>query len=149
MSFTARDLEQAIEANFENDEESNWLEMTMSVPNPDYDPMAYKNYRKAAQRKVEEALTNGELQAMWDETLGRFYETKNVPMIVAINGVEYPVKSVQQIGGMDEGSYAAVIVEVAGRTFRKQGSYYSHDGYYWDGDFSEVTLKTKIVSVYE
>jgi len=57
---------------------------------------------------------------------------------VTLDGVEFPIKVVKETGGMDEGSYASYVFEIAGRFFRKEGYYQSHQGYDWDGDFEEV-----------
>lgn len=35
------------------------------------------------------------------------------------------------------------------RLFKKTGYWVSHDGSYWDGDFDEVSMKTKVVTYYE
>lgn len=53
-------------------------------------------------------------------------------------------------GGEGQGEYAEVIFTVDGRRFfRKTGSYYSYDGYWWDGPFREVFPKQKTITVYE
>lgn len=44
---------------------------------------------------------------------------------------------------------AWMFFQIGNRIFRKEGRYYSHDGMYWDGDFSEVKPVQKIVTDYE
>lgn len=41
------------------------------------------------------------------------------------------------------------LVDGSTRLFKKTGCWVSHDGSYWDGDFSEVEMKQKVVTVYE
>jgi len=68
---------------------------------------------------------------------------------IIIDGEVYPWKSVEQIGGGEgSGEYTAVIFEVAGRLFRKEGWYASHYGSEFDGDFSEVEVYEKTVKDY-
>lgn len=53
-------------------------------------------------------------------------------------------------GGEGQGDYAEIIYTVDGRRFfRKQGSYYSYDGFDWDGPFREVFPKEKTITVFE
>lgn len=68
---------------------------------------------------------------------------------VTLNGEVYPFKGVEHIGGGEgSGEYTAVIFEVGGRLFRKEGWYASHYGSEFDGDFSEVEVYEKTVKDY-
>lgn len=60
-----------------------------------------------------------------------------------IPGILGKVKKVAETGGMDQGSYASVVYEIAApsgsRYFRIEGQYASHYGTDWDTDtFAEV-----------
>ena len=59
------------------------------------------------------------------------------------------VVQVDSGGGTDQGSYAYVVLKIGDKLYRKSGSYASHDGFYWDGDFREVVAKEKLITVYE
>lgn len=67
---------------------------------------------------------------------------------IEINDTVYDFKIVENIGGMDEGSYAALILEIDGRLFRKEGYYASHYGTDWDGTMEEVEAYEKTVTDY-
>jgi hypothetical protein len=68
--------------------------------------------------------------------------------IATINGEEYHWQLIESFGGMDKGSYAAVVFEVGDRLFRKEGFYQSHYGYDWDGDLCEVEAYERTVTDY-
>lgn len=59
------------------------------------------------------------------------------------------VAQVEQVGGMDQGTHAHVVLRVGSRLFRKDGYHQSHDGTYYDGAFYEVSRREKTVTVYE
>lgn len=67
---------------------------------------------------------------------------------LTIRGKTYTAKAVEYKGGEGQGEYTAVIFEVDGRLFRKEGYYASHYGTDWDGDFSEVEVYEKTVKDY-
>lgn len=63
------------------------------------------------------------------------------------------IAKVYEEGGEDQGSHAEVVFSVTQEDgevqyFKKEGSYASYDGYYWDGDFEEVSVRTKVVTYY-
>lgn len=65
------------------------------------------------------------------------------------------VKVVLEEGGGEGGTQEVVLVirvehpDTTERFFCKYGSYYSHDGYYWEGPVEEVQAVAKVVTVYE
>lgn len=59
------------------------------------------------------------------------------------------VEQIEQVGGMDQGTHAHVVLRIGSRLFRKDGYHQSYDGTYYDGAFYEVTEKKKTVTVYE
>lgn len=70
----------------------------------------------------------------------------------------FPYGKVQVVfeeGGGEGGREEVVLVirvehpDTTERFFRKYGSYYSHDGYYWEGPVEEVRPYAKVVTDYE
>ena len=59
------------------------------------------------------------------------------------------VTVVESFGGMDKGTTRWIVYKVGNRLFRKNGWYASHYGSEFDGDFSEVRAREKMVTVYE
>lgn len=107
---------------------------------------------------VENAIDDGDFQVRvgWGDRKGElepldddiWYTLGDGDGVVTLNGVEYEWTSVADIGGMDQGSYAAVIFKVGDRLFRKEGYYASHYGTDWDGNFEEVEVYEKTVKDY-
>lgn len=105
---------------------------------------------------VEAAVENGDFRSKaWkseeyynlDE--GDWYELGDGEGKVTLNGVEYDWKSVEHLGGGEgSGEYTAVIFNIGGRLFRKEGYYASHYGTDWDGNFSEVEAYQKTSTAY-
>lgn len=104
---------------------------------------------------LSEAIDNGATQdGYFDDEVGasQFYGDwwgANKTKKVTVSGVEYDATLVEEFGGMDMGSECWVVFEVDGRLFKKYGSYYSHDGYYWDGSLDEVRPVQKTITVFE
>lgn len=59
------------------------------------------------------------------------------------------VRQIEQVGGMDQGTHAHIVLRIGSRLFRKDGYHQSHSGTFYDGAFYEVAQKTKTVTVYE
>jgi hypothetical protein len=64
------------------------------------------------------------------------------------------VKQTEQAGGEGQGDSAHIIFQItdesgAVKLYKKDGSYASFDGYYWDGDFYEAHQVEKTIKVYE
>jgi hypothetical protein len=65
------------------------------------------------------------------------------------------VTVVKNEGGGEGGTEEVVVVlqvthpDTTERFFQKYGSYYSHDGWYWEGPVEEVTPRAKVITVYE
>ena len=51
-------------------------------------------------------------------------------------------------GGI-ETNVSYLMFKVGDRIFRKEGLWVSHDGQYWDGDFTEVRAVQKVITDYE
>lgn len=64
---------------------------------------------------------------------------------VTVNGEVVKVRKVDEQITSDEQFDTYLIIEVDGKTYRKDGWYASHDGSYWDGGLYEVT-KTEVVT---
>lgn len=77
-----------------------------------------------------------------------WYELSSGTGRVTLNDAEYQWSSVEFIGGEGQGEYTAVIFEIDGRLFRKEGYYASHYGADWDGDLEEVEAYEKTVTDY-
>lgn len=60
-----------------------------------------------------------------------------------------PLYVVDSYGGSGMGEQMWVILEYAGRFFRKSGFFASWDGSNWDGPFQEVRSERKMVTVYQ
>lgn len=66
------------------------------------------------------------------------------------DGNTYKVEVVEDIGGEGEGSYTALILNVNGEMWRKQGNYSSYDGHdYSFGLLEKVTPQEDYVTYYE
>lgn len=59
------------------------------------------------------------------------------------------IRMVEQVGGMDEGYHAHVVLQIGNRLFRKDGYHQSHSGTFFDGDLYAVKRREKTVTVYE
>lgn len=82
---------------------------------------------------------------LWDEYVP-FGDKLSEPVEVERLG---PVQLVSTYtGGEGGGEDAELIFKIGDRYFRKGGYYASHDGTYWDGDFSEVRPEPKTITVY-
>lgn len=70
-----------------------------------------------------------------------------------VEGVEGLITGVDNVGGMGQGEYRHVVFRVdhgdVSRHFKKVGCHVSHSGTYWDGPFTEVSQKQKVVTIWE
>lgn len=83
----------------------------------------------------------------WRELPGRHHPKP-------IEGIEGLVCQIDSFGGEGLGDQAWVVIQITQtdgeyRTYRKDGYYASHDGFYWDGEFTEVRAVEKTVIVWE
>lgn len=159
MSFTAAELEAAIEAREESEWDGYWGEIGIAYePNPDFDPEA-----EVESKRLYEVWRNKRLNS-WlpDDPDYVAYDThrkangsKLWPMRscapkVRVNGVEYDIKVVADHGGGEgSGEERWIVIEVGGRLFRKDGYYASYEGSTFDSDLREVRAVEKPVTFYE
>lgn len=64
------------------------------------------------------------------------------------------VRIIHEHGGEGEGTMYYVVFEVTDlegkiHHFRKDGSWVSHDGLYWDGDFDSTVQAERLITVWE
>jgi hypothetical protein len=70
-------------------------------------------------------------------------------LVIDIDGTQYVEFVDGKMPAEGGGEDIWLVVEVGGQFFEKTGYYLSHDGSYWDGEFTEVHPVEKIVTVYE
>ena len=70
-----------------------------------------------------------------------------------IEGIDGLVSGVEHQGGEGRGEYTHVVFKIVNgdsvRHFKKVGCRVSHSGTYWDGPFTEVEQKQKVITVWE
>lgn len=97
--------------------------------------------------KVAELLTQSD-DYSWDE----WHYSGKTPVDVPGLG---KVSILETEGGMDEGTSASIVFRIEDSEdgdvglFRKDGSYASHYGFDWDGDFFRVVAAEKTITVYD
>lgn len=73
---------------------------------------------------------------------------------VQIDDIEGTVTGIERKGGGEgQGEYMHVVLKIEHdgtvRHFKKVGCHVSHDGAYWDGEFTEVQPVQKTITVWE
>jgi hypothetical protein len=123
--FTAQHVEQALEALFEYGQSFSFLE-NVSKWNPDTSPC------------------NVEVDG-WPE-LTEYLETGTV-RVPALGNL--PITHVKTAGQFELSSGVQCVFKVGDQTFRKTGTYYSHDGTHWTGDLTQVVEREKTVKFWD
>lgn len=86
------------------------------------------------------------------EELGDWWYVADMDADV-VEGIDGIVTAVEQKGGVGQGEYCHIILMIQTgekfRHFKKVGCHVSHDGTYWDGDFTEVQPVQKTITVWE
>lgn len=161
MSFTAAELEAAIENPHEDDDEwEGWSEIGYAQePNPAFDA------EKAAESdRLYHIWRNRPTPQRWDgedpdyrvyvtfreDNKGVLSATRPCAPTVEVNGVTYPIEVVADHGGGEgSGEERWIVIKVDGRLFRKDGYYMSYEGSTFDSELREVSPVVKEVTFYE
>ena len=88
--------------------------------------------------EAEDKINGHELEECDGETIGGV----TLRLVLADGGGEGGGEYVKRV-------YAFEIDGLAVSYVRQTGSYYSHDGVYWDDDFDVVTARQETITVYE
>lgn len=92
---------------------------------------------------IDEAADNTDHSFSWD--MLKYGE----PQTLVVYGDSVLLEHVADFGGEGEGEHAHVVFKIGEQLFKKDAYYASHDGYYWDGELSEVRPTQKTITVYE
>jgi len=120
---------------------------------PEYlDPRAVEVLLAAMDDEDDEDVEERSREPYWGNLAWEFSsEPRAVPGLGDVTSVTFH-------GGEGQGDYAEVVLKVVfldgvcratEAYYRKQGSYASFDGFYWDGDFERVEPRQKTITVYE